>query len=317
MIDIPISVGVIYKLRVYKADTHELVRESGDTPNMILDVGLQHLNGVSPTANQSLTDVFVGTGSSPVDPTQVGLDQVVGYVQGHISSTGGRKLTAPKYLWGRKVYRFPQGRATGVLTEVGIGLVQSIGVPIQYTPFNRALILDSEGLPTSVPVLSDEYLEVTCEFRNYFPDTISGGFRLLDKQGGVISEHTFTGKPIFENDPTGYTLKRCNFNFTADDTLVSTAALPTGNTTKPTSTKGFSAATRYVAGEVQGSLVIGLDALNGVNIRSLFIPVCDVLADAYYCGYGIELSPPLTKNNTQTLTFNWSIKFDRYTGVLE
>jgi hypothetical protein len=106
----------------------------------------------------------------------------------------------------QRVYRFAPPAAAGNISEVGVGWGTSSGL------FSRALVLDGNGAPTSVTVLSSEYLEVTYEFRLY---------PMVDDQTGVVT---------LDGVDYAYTIRPCNidgystlttFTYTSGRTVIS------------------------------------------------------------------------------------------------
>lgn len=309
--DINCSVGARFKFHVYKADSGELVRESAWSPNLVLNSGINHLNGVA--LERGLDGLAVGTGSSTPTEDQVGLDSLVAYTTTVIARTGGRKVdAAPYYLWGSRVFRFAQGTAKGNLTEVGICQLIS-SRPDQYLFFNRALIKDSTGQPTSITVLADEFLEVTVEVRNYYPKTITGSFRLLNKTGDVVSTHTYTGKPCLTGNPSDYQLQRTRFDYNADNSTAGDQEMPAGITTKPSAKVRFSSDAQYQNGQIEGHIQFELDRGNDFDQKTFFVPMVGIFNDAFYNGWQWTIDPPIRKVNTQLLTHRWTLKYGRYT----
>lgn len=123
-------------------------------PNLILNNGL-NLMGTTPPLGRAM----VGTGTSTPTVSQTQLDARIASTVTIESTIYGSNLI-DNYAYVRRVFRFGVGVAAGNLTEVGVGNSDT-------SCFSRALILDGGGSPTSVTVLSDEYLDVTYEVRSY------------------------------------------------------------------------------------------------------------------------------------------------------
>lgn len=122
--------------------------------NLILNAGLNRL-GSGPAA----THVYVGGGSTAPSVTETALVTPIASTTATEVTTGIN--TGGGYTWQRYRYRFAAGAAAGTLAEVGVGWGSGL--------FSRALILDTEGDPTTIPVLSTEFLDVTYELRVYPP----------------------------------------------------------------------------------------------------------------------------------------------------
>ena len=104
---------------------------------------------------------------------------------------------SPYYRWAKVTWRFGQGVAAGNISEVGLGWGNS-------NLWNRALIKDANGNPTTITVLSDEYLDVVSEIRDYPTLSSSGSFNLLDKTGAIINTYTVLGSPYLQQSSTTF-----------------------------------------------------------------------------------------------------------------
>jgi len=182
------GVGAVLKLIVRKVDTDEVVRETPEFRNIVLTTGLARM-----AVNTWIDRCCVGTGNSTPVASQVALDNFLASTTTKASGaddTGGIQVTeAPFYWFGRRTWRFANGVATGNISEVGLGWGDS-------NLWNRALIKDVNGNPTTITVLADEYLDVISEVRVY-PKESTGAFNVVDKSGTVISNHTYIARPIF------------------------------------------------------------------------------------------------------------------------
>jgi hypothetical protein len=130
-----------------------------ENPNTIVTSGLNQIG----TGNELFYYCCVGTDSTVTSMNMTALGNQVAQTSTVQTNTSGTQSSSPYFSWYRRTFRFGQGAAAGNLTEVGVK--SNSGVL-----FSRALIVDSAGLPTTLTILSDEYLDVTYEFRMY-PDT--------------------------------------------------------------------------------------------------------------------------------------------------
>lgn len=126
--------------------------------NLITNSGLDAI-GVSA---DWLANCRVGSGNSAPDVGDTSLDAEIAStntVVGNVLANSGASL----YFTSRAIkFRFSTGAAEGNLAELGIFRSNP-----PFSMFSRALILDGDGDPTTVTVLSDEVLDVTYEWRNY------------------------------------------------------------------------------------------------------------------------------------------------------
>lgn len=148
----------IYSFAAVNANTGES-RDLGsvsDSPNMIVKAGLNTMGN----SDRLISQCVVGTNSTTVSFEDTSLGAQIASTTTVQSETYGAQGSAPYFRWYRRTYRFAQGAAAGNLAEVG---VKSSNGAL----FSRALIVDSAGNPTTLTILSDEYLDVTYEFRTY------------------------------------------------------------------------------------------------------------------------------------------------------
>lgn len=132
--------------------------------NLITTQGLNQIGNGTSYVNRCA----VGTGTNAADPSDTQLQSQIAFTTTVNSNTAGNGGSDPDFYGYRtKVFRFSQGAAAGNLAEVGVGPGTSGTVAV----FSRARILDSEGNPTTLTVLQDEFLDVTYEFRIYVAGT--------------------------------------------------------------------------------------------------------------------------------------------------
>lgn len=201
-----------WKLDVRRPDGR-LSKTTGWFPNLITNAGLNQIGTVS----NWLQWCRVGTGNTTPTVADTALAAQVGATSSiQASTTGTGSGEAPYYGYTSKTFRFAAGTATGNLAEIGIGRTSDTTSAL----FSRALILDGSGTPTTLTVLSDEFLDATYEIRIYSPtadaaytvdisgvtyDVVSrpaaagsgywspGGGFLSGSVGGVYSAQPFTG----------------------------------------------------------------------------------------------------------------------------
>lgn len=145
-----------YKIEAVKADgTRRILADW--FPNLILDAGLDRMGANS----DYLNFCQVGSGSTAPAPSQTSLVARIAGTNSNLADTATNSGGDPYFARRTITYRFAQGVATGVLSEVGVGWVTTGSL------YSRALILDALGNPTTITVLSDESLDVTYELRMY------------------------------------------------------------------------------------------------------------------------------------------------------
>ncbi len=186
MFKIKTKVQGFYKLDAVKIiNGKEFKRPlTGWFPNLITDSGLDAL-----AADRNyLYKIAVGTGSTAPTVSDIALETQIASTTTGVSETNTVNSTSPYYISYIRTKRFAEGVAAGNLSEVGV---------IDYSSalFSRSLILDSVGNPTTITILSDEYLDVTYEFRYYpYESDVTGTIVFTGNIGGTY----------------GYTLRQAN-----------------------------------------------------------------------------------------------------------
>lgn len=297
------KIGAKFKLVARKA-SGDIARESEWFDNIVLDTGLARMS-----VGAWVTMCCVGTGNSTPLATQVQLDSFLASTNARQSGKSILNTSTSPYYFGIEIiWRFGMGAAAGNLSEIGLGWGNN-------NLWNRALIRDVNGNPTTITVLADEYLDVVSEIRVYPTENFSGAFNLLDKNGSIISNHTYIGKPFlttFTYNPSG-TLQGLDFNevhvysgaIGSSITALPSNQLGTLSNTKsnPTPTSAQALCTASVGSSIGShkSIYVGLQYLLFVGSPG-----------AYTCGYQIEMTPPIGKTNTQIMTYTFNLTWGRY-----
>lgn len=169
-ITIPVSCEGDYRLVVSKdQDCKSVVAESGICNNLVLNSGFNIIcrSGLvfssSGTAN-SMRVLVVGSSNAEPTPTQTSLVSQIASVS-LVSSNTTRWFSTNYdrgYIEMTFSRQFPQGAVVGNVSEVGCGYSNT-------ELLSRALIRDTEGNPTTITVLNDEFLTVHYSFRMFFP----------------------------------------------------------------------------------------------------------------------------------------------------
>lgn len=151
-------------------------RDTGWFNNLITDAGLYNIAyfGKQSTSPFIQNYMMVGTGNTAPQVTDISLQNQIAsmYYSGiqtlYVPAAG----SVPPYWSTIFTYVFPTGAAAGNLSEVGV-----CPMPIGngYNISSRALVVDADGNPTTITVLSDEVLTATYELRCYL-DTSDHAF---------------------------------------------------------------------------------------------------------------------------------------------
>lgn len=166
MIKTKLGVQGFYKAVVSKdKECKKVVKETGWMPNLITNAGMDYIGTSNLLYNNSgRRSFFVGSGNTPPAFTDTSLETQIAWAE---TGTGGTAAngTNGTYAYYQYTKQFSQGAAAGNIAEVGFG-------PTELDPlFSRALVVDSGGNPTTITVLSDEFLTLTYEVRVYIPQT--------------------------------------------------------------------------------------------------------------------------------------------------
>ncbi|AUZ05261.2 hypothetical protein ADP71_17340 [Vitreoscilla sp. C1] len=303
-----------FKLEVYKQSTGELVKQTDWFNNIVLNQGLNL------AFNKNIfSGVAVGTGNSTPVVTQTDLDSRFAATTTAVGSDIKTIIDADvPYASLIKQFRFNAGVFNDqVLTEVGI-TTNETGALL----FNRALILDANGQPSSIQIKSDEYLDVKVELRMYVSKTpTTGSFNLTDKNNHLIRSHSYQCLPSKINTSIFYSLSSGfssgnGFGLQAYPNSMSTnifTGYPSGSTIFSTSNTSVSKTyLSYVNDSYSARfrIVVPLSLGNAAAIKSF-------LLETYMIAFQFQLDETIQKTADEIFTIFFSVSWGRYTGVVE
>lgn len=159
---------------------------------------LYYFNQAMTNANMQALSCVVGTGNATPLETNTALQSfLAGTITVQTTSRTSNATVSPRYVKFSRTYRFGAGVAAGNVAEVGVCLIGT--VPINTTPIvSRALVVDGGGTPTTVTVLSDEFLDVIWECTWYTPEDVTGSFNMTID--GVVTAFNYTVRGIALDD---------------------------------------------------------------------------------------------------------------------
>lgn len=331
-----------YKLSVAKADSEgaEILGTRKDVTgwfhNLITNTGLENY-GVLTGINWG-RGCRVGSGSATPAFTDTNLQSIIATTVDRLAgATHSRNLAAsPAYVEKVVTYRFAVGVAAGVLAEVGIVGATSDGSGAggalnAATPCGtRALILDGGGSPTTVTVLSDEILDVTCRQRLYMPGDVTG---TITPTGGVAGPIDYVIRPCeVDQDPAtndggwGGSATAYGWEFThresggygengpyvgASSAIGATTGEPAG--TKISGSPGTYSTLAYVAAshyrDVKQTYGLGT-ALTGINNAS---GIGAYMICYNCCSFQIGFTPRMVKTQEMLFDITFRLAWARYT----
>lgn len=289
------QIGARFKLIAHKGDGVP-TKETEWFNNIVLDAGLARMS-----VGTWISLCCVGTGNTTPVVTQTALARFLASTASTTSTSTELQTTKTPYYRGVTLtWRFSEGVAAGNISEVGMGWGNT-------TLWNRALVLDANGNPTTITVLSDEYLDVVAEIREYPTLSTTGSFSLVNKLGATLSTHTYTGSP-FMTAPTD------SFEKITSSALVIYSGIKNDSVTAtPTASVGtaLNRSDSYpTSTSIQTVYTCALTITNGthqsfeMNLSGLFGSV----------RYKFQISPTITKTSAQIMTYTTTMTWGRYTG---
>lgn len=131
--------------------------------NLILDAGIYRI--LSNNTSGVLNHISVGAGSTAPSVGQTQLASKIAHTNRNRTLSHGYDFGG-EFGWTKLQVQFAQGAAAGNISELGVGWDGT-------NLFSRALVLNSEGNPTTITVLPDEFLTVIYELRSWYvvPDS--------------------------------------------------------------------------------------------------------------------------------------------------
>lgn len=269
-------------------------------PNLILDSGLNRIG-----SGGFLSHAMVGSSSAAPLVGHTTLVTPVANTSNVLGTSYGTELPS-NYCYVRRTFRFVAGAAAGNLSEVGVGWSAT-------ECFSRALIVDGVGTPTTITVLSDEILDVTYEFRQYWP-TVDGSATITVNATdySVVSRASRVGDWSYNMGQfIAFGSNTINpYYFAARSYLGGTPANLGGITLGPGMTSqgdgyfGFGSAYVNNSYERNYSCTFGLDIINPMTAVEVIGPLGM---------FKLSLNPAIPKDNTNTFTLNCKYTWARRT----
>ena len=305
-IEVPYRVRGLFRMQVLGPD-RKLRKDTGWFPNIVTNQGLDYLG----SRGDWLTNCAVGTGNSTPAATDTVLNSQVAYINnnnGQSPNNGGNSSSAPYYGYLNVSYSFGQGAAAGNLQEIGVGIDATTHL------FSRALILNNVGVPTTLTVLANEYLNVSYQVQIYNPTVDTTGTVVV---AGTTCNYTmraaYAGDPGywgfggFNSYPKPFGLAGCNvFNDVALQPILSGPIGTSQGTQDSVAVAGYTAGTYYV----DGTATFGFGKCNGGANNSALCTFGNA-----YGGMGaaqIIFGTTIPKTGTQVMTLTFRQTWARY-----
>lgn len=302
------SVGLSgrYRLEVRKAATKEIVRETDWFDNLITDQGLNRVGSDAGIIN----GCSIGTGTVAPAFTDTSLATFTAYtttVPGGGQTSGN--YGGPNYTGYRQwAYQFQPGSLNGNYSEVGMGWASNV-------LFSRALILDGLQAPTTITVLSDEYLTVYYELRMTPPAGDTTGSVTISGVGTM--NYTRRAQAASSWRPPFFVLHPCGSN-QSYRTIVFSGPAGALITDSPSGASAYS--NNNGAGSVEAYVNNSLERYQNFTFtleqgnqlhRTYYLDSSPSGGGTAGCIWAIELASPFTKLNTQVLNLRFKCSWNR------
>ncbi|MBE0418560.1 hypothetical protein EI165_00300 [Pseudoalteromonas nigrifaciens] len=172
------KVSGVYGIKVLRnaGTDKEHLEDFGESPNMLLDGFFDRF--AKGNLGSSTWYMFVGSGTTPVEATQTQLVSQVGNYDSLTASANDNVKSGNDYIASSTgTAEWAIGAIVGNISEVGVKLGTIIGSTVD----SRALIVDSQGDPTTITVTSEDKLEISYTLKAIIP---------IEQ---VVSVHDFAG----------------------------------------------------------------------------------------------------------------------------
>lgn len=298
-------IGAKGRFKVFTLERGIYVAETPWFDNLILDSGLNRWG-----TGSVVLGAAIGTGTATPDVAQTGLQSQTTYTTtaGTGNNTGTTPGVSPYNNSRIHVFRTALGALNGNYTEVGAGWASG-------SMFSRALILDTFGSPTTLPVTSDQQLDIVYELSVYPPltdytdtVTISGvSYDILGRASTVNSGvGSSSAKAWAIGTTSGFGLSSASSNARTYNGAIGliTSSTPGGGF----GTDGVATTDAYVANSYQrtGFMSYGLTQGNAGPVRSVIATWADKAVFQY------EFNPVLPKDSTKTMVLNYLVGWGRH-----
>jgi hypothetical protein len=316
-----------YKLKVLRPD-RSVRWESGKSPNLIVTSGLRGLY----TNNNTLADFgsvrrtcHVGSGS---DAPALGQTSLINRIASKTYNTGSGDSSSSNlhrydaenptdyHIQQRITWQFSQGAAAGNLSEVGVGYGSGVK---DGNLFSRALILDQNGNPTTITVLSDEFLIVEYRFSIY--PFING------EVSGTVDGYNFRIYPVGAT-ANAWGCSSTRFDATSSGNL--TTFISTDPLDDPFDITSSSMAGTDIGVNAASVSNVNYDETNHTVIKRFSFsptegnqlspnPIRTIRHRGLFGGatnggaWAVEFTPGLEKDDTKTLTIDYLMSWGNYT----
>ncbi|WP_024602933.1 hypothetical protein [Pseudoalteromonas sp. TB41] len=299
------KVSGVYGIKVLRnADTDkEHLEDFGESPNMLLDGFFERF--ASGDLSPSSWYMFVGSGTTPVDATQTQLvSQVGSYEQISATSNDNVKVGNDYIASSTGIAEWSIGAIVGNISEVGARLGTLIGSTVD----SRALIVDSQGNPTTITVTAEDKLVISYTLKYIIP---------TQQHVSVVD---FAGVQTTCTLETINALSKYSWDFYSALAIFA-GILNYSGTQELVNNPELGETSSFDRSSIS---ITYSEPSTGVRRVSFFASIEDCneplglkylatsgVASYTYRALGIHFDPPILKDNTKTLTLNFDFTLTR------
>lgn len=296
-------------------DGEPLTKESVLPPfkNMVLDTGLERIGSNGDWMNW----LHLGSGIIAPHPLQNSLQNATykgSALAPNTHTTSGINIEDPlkPYCWVKRIFRVSPRGENRTYSELGVGWNDN-------NLFSRTLIKDPQGLPNTISILGDEYLDVTYEVRMYMPvDTV---VYTVTPTGDDVEPRTITVHASQLNTGSwsfGWGLAQYSGANASPSSIISNW---TSNAHNRFFNGGRGGLYQNPAGAQVGAIFNYTSVVRTTDTSATFILTRELpdnvgtirtiqISQQAYC-FQMELNPPFVKNDEERFSFSYSISWGR------
>lgn len=290
-----------FYLRVVDAKTGN-TRAERRFQNVITNVGLEQFAKGNPGGGAM--QIAVGTGTGAPDVMDTALSNQLARI--NVGSQGTSNPVAPLYEYSASIGgRFAAGAISNTITEIGVFYYSGV-------MWCRQLILDEQGNPSSLTVLSNEYLDATYTLW-YYPPLQDKTFSFVMNGVTYNCVSRCALLPRYGNFSLSFINAGASFQMQsayATQELGAVTSYPSGTAYGSPVTSDFSHGGASAPYTWNGSVTL---ALNNFNVPDGGIGSILVSHRGSMPASQISFTPKLPKSATVEMTLSFSQTIGRYT----
>lgn len=294
-----VAMGGRFRLLAYAANGL-LRHDTGFFDNLVLDAGLNRWG-----TGAIINGAAIGSGTSAPLANQTQLDSLIAYSTTLQGEGGAAQATAPYFYTLTTTWRFTFG-SNQTIREVGVGWAST-------TLFSRALVVDPGGTPTDISMLAGETLDVVYQLRMYPPTTdFAATLAISGTNYDIVGRAINVDQAIDFNSPgnDGISIRRvvaieANGAVALPGPIGAIDGVPSGTNVSIGSVSNPA----YSNGSLQRQTTV-TSGLNDGNVPG-GIGAVKVFWRGTNIGYQYGFTPKLPKDNTKTMTLNFTHSWAR------